>query len=496
MLKPSIILTLMAATVLPWLASGQSSDPVGWTGPPDELLRFQIAQVISEAKPGRRARAVEVLQEFAQQAEKLGDRESWADSQLGLARLSLAAAGNEWLEVEPLAVLEELLDRAERGRWNRIRIEALRLHSECLAEGDQPLAAARELELAASVSFASNMHGSGVESLADAARVYRNLGHAAQVRQIWSLIDLAMNQRSAQINQATRELIAKARIAASPALALTPPPSEPLKAGVDFQPLDSGVVVSTSAAEDGRAKFLIINHSSYPAEGVLTVHSGQAEVTSWRGGTEGQLILLHPAVVPKMERRRISLLPGERVRLFLEYAPRHDHAAFSDSVSLVWTDSKGDQPTRCTFQFRNDIERTSSVVNSSRLQSRPAWPVPVYHEIFFRGGSSQIENVLTIASVPCRLEIYDEDSGSLVAIDAEGDGVFTSPGDLLPPENDRDQDGRPDLVVSAEASVRSLEIYAFPHQSGGQMAEISLHLADYSVRPARWRKEAVDQVAP
>ena len=103
-----------------------------------------------------------------------------------------------------------------------------------------------------------------------------------------------------------------------------------------------------------------------------------------------------------------------------------------------------------------------------------------------------MENILATSSAAARVEIYNEESGELIGIDGEGDGYFDGPNDFLESVNDRDHDGRPDLVVGPQNPVGSLEIYLFPIDRASSETKLTLSLADYTGRPARWRPDSVN----
>ena len=98
------------------------------------------------------------------------------------------------------------------------------------------------------------------------------------------------------------------------------------------------------------------------------------------------------------------------------------------------------------------------MVNAGVFQLNAGWSIPLYHEIYHRGTRARVQNLAVSASAACRLEIFDHDTGRLLAVDANGDGSYFSPGDRV--LEDADRDGWPDLVIGDRA--RALEICAWP----------------------------------
>jgi len=459
------------------------------------LLRVQISAAASDVRPGNRVAAAETLQMLLREAEKAGQERAVAEAQVALAKVVLEAdfENGEIVPVEPLPLLESALERCAALGWKELKMEALRLHARCLGELDQPIAACRELELAGSLALDLGRADDGVDSLLQAARVYHRLGHAVRVRQIWTLLQLVRLQRADEVAVETEERIDRAAAQFADILTLTPAPQGPPVPGVRLQPLRNAVVVANNRTEDGRTRFLLINQSALPAEGDLSILAEGAGVKSWQAGQNGHFVHLDPAGEKKAANRHIRLLPGQQLRLFLEHLPL-DHATLTDKVRLTWTDAEGAQQADCQFRFDPAAAQRSQVINGSIVKGQAAWPAPLYHELFFRGRGSVVENFLARASVPCRVEIYREGTGELIAVDAEGDGLFTGPGDHIAEGYDRDEEGRPDLILTSQTSG-SLEIFALPLQGDGQTAALSIHLADYSVKPARWREDATDTIA-
>jgi len=77
----------------------------------------------------------------------------------------------------------------------------------------------------------------------------------------------------------------------------------------------------------------------------------------------------------------------------------------------------------------------------------PIWIVEGSHS--FRVNSSR----------RCRVEVLDARADTLLAVDADGDGAFTSPGDSV--FSDSDGDGFPDLPAG-ENGLGEIEILIFP----------------------------------
>lgn len=122
---------------------------------------------------------------------------------------------------------------------------------------------------------------------------------------------------------------------------------------------------------------------------------------------------------------------------------------------------------------------------------QPGWSIPLYHEIYGRRRRARVENLQVKASVPARLEILDQETGKLLAVDAEGDGLYTSPGDRV--LQDQDGDGNPDMIVGDRA--QAVEIQVWPAPATGGVLTVTAGLRD-AMQETGWRIDAVNTLRP
>ena len=114
-----------------------------------------------------------------------------------------------------------------------------------------------------------------------------------------------------------------------------------------------------------------------------------------------------------------------------------------------------------------------------------------------RAVGHHIQDFQFATDMPCRLEIFDVDDtdgtivdpGRLLAIDAEGDGYFSSPADAL--LSDHSADGTSDIIIGRDS--RCLEIHVWPlvRLAAGQSITLrsSLRTADGS-----WAPSAINEI--
>ena len=140
-------------------------------------------------------------------------------------------------------------------------------------------------------------------------------------------------------------------------------------------------------------------------------------------------------------------------------------------MEVVWQGEGAAVKSLGTFYFSKGLP-TSSVVNVGVFHLHAGWCIPLYHEIYHRGNQVHLQNLQVTASAGCRLELFDHDTKRMLAVDADGDGYYRSPGDQV--LDDADHDGWPDLAIGDEA--RSIEIYAWPLGNTGSGITVKVGL--------------------
>ena len=111
------------------------------------------------------------------------------------------------------------------------------------------------------------------------------------------------------------------------------------------------------------------------------------------------------------------------------------------------------------FGFTNDM-RAVAVVDASLAEQNPFYAIPFYHDVYSRVTERGFQNIKAELSAPGRLELYEETTGRLLAVDNDGDGNFESKGDAV--YVDQDENGWPDIPVDAESGARVLQLLVFP----------------------------------
>ncbi|MDQ8195413.1 hypothetical protein QEH59_13335 [Coraliomargarita sp. SDUM461004] len=128
------------------------------------------------------------------------------------------------------------------------------------------------------------------------------------------------------------------------------------------------------------------------------------------------------------------------------------------------------------------------VINAAEIRDNPFYLIPVFHQISRPGNASDTIQIRTRASAPTRIEVYDT-SGQLCSVDAEGNGRFDDPGDLLLTEQ---VDARYP-VFRSEGGLQQLEFRYQPwDRTANERIEIDIQTRNSA--EADWESDVQDWI--
>ena len=444
----------------------------GWLGEGSDL-GLELAHVVAAGKKGNPGQARRDLELIAAEAEARGLKEVWIQAQQAWIRFTLA----DQPEADLSPAVEQVLRRAQEWGLAAEEIEIYALWAETLKSQGQWLMAWKAQDRTTQLALDAGRVTRALEAFLEMARLCRTAGHGGRLQQVWVRIDQVRGTRPATLPQALSDALTEEREAGAALLAQAGPAGRP--AGVvDLQPKDSRVLVSSSDREMARSRFLLTNPSAFAVEGTLTITAAHAGISSWQMGSGAVYVTMDPSG-REGSSQPVRLLPGQQREVYVERGP----GVAEETVSVVWQGSGGTANASGTFYFAEGLP-VSSVVNAGVFQLQAGWCIPLYHEIYHRGPRAQVGNLAVAASAPCRLEVFDYDTGRLLAVDAEGDGSYGGPGDQVLADEDRD--GWPDLVIGDRA--RAIEICAWPlaaNTASGITVRAGLRGRAGQINPAR-----------
>ena len=431
-----------------------------WLGEGSDL-GVEVAHVIAAGKKGNRGQARRDLEGIAAEAEVRGLKQVWLQAQQWWVRFTLV----DQPEVDLTPAVDELREKVVAWGLAGEEAEIYGLWAEVLKGQGQWLMALKAQDRVSQLALDAGRVPRAVEAFLEMARLCRGAAHGWRLGQVWARLDQVRQARPGAWPEALEAAVAAERAAGAALLGPLGRVFLP-EAGVDLQPRQNRVLVSSSARELGRSRFLLTNATAFTVEGRLGITAKRAAVSGWQSGESGLYVSLAKGGAEAAERVQ-RLLPGQQLEVYVEHEP----SAEEDEVRVVWQGGGAPVVATGTFYFADGLPATS-VVNAGVFQLHAGWCIPLYHEIYQRGLRARVQNVQVQASAACRLELYDHDTGRLLAVDADGDGAYGHAGDQV--VEDADRDGWPDLVIGDRA--RAIEICAWPLGVTGSGLSLSVGL--------------------
>jgi hypothetical protein len=164
-----------------------------------------------------------------------------------------------------------------------------------------------------------------------------------------------------------------------------------------------------------------------------------------------------------------------------------DSAPISLELALV-EDGHEDQVVSFSYPESESVAE-EAVINASYVENNPFYMVSIFH-VLQRLDSKEAasQDLRFIASEPARIEAYDA-LGHLMFVDADGDGEFHSPGDVL--SADHNQNAVADVIYATGEDATSLELKVLPHQRP-ESGQLEIEIRSFS--DDAWQSDAVDVI--
>lgn len=206
----------------------------------------------------------------------------------------------------------------------------------------------------------------------------------------------------------------------------TPEPASPVPAVVaDAPPLRVQPLAVSSIAipgEAARTRFAVFNPAATGVGGEWKITGPGATVRA------GAVLFVAGESSKSLSLPRIIAAGGES-----EIVVNMDAAAgvAESEVRIAWENAGKPAGEASLWDVSWDPAATGSVVlDASSLEAGPFRSVALFHELAVPAGESEGIAFRLRSPQPLRVEYYDSRSKGLVAIDANGNGDFTEPGDL------------------------------------------------------------------
>jgi len=515
-----------------WLAQRDGVTPQVWSLFDEALSHYtnsleyysaeeqgRIVQADLLAQDGRTEECLALIDKIVESVRSQHHAELLARALKSRARYGLAAVGRAQPVVNDL---EESL-ALYRSLGSKIdEVELYELYARWLGNQGYNAEALRMWERAYEMSEALNLHFRALHMLLGIADLQLHLGNISDLARVWDRINrfvaacaslpdpTLLRLRLAQMDylkflgdqeglqgayDRTAAFIKNSSLTSyQTAVFLSYQLKSPLAANrpktqagpaVDLQP--SRVTTLVSTGELAHARFGIFNPSSRTVQGILNLNSPDAHY-KWTPSAQGWNIeLARGTGGAQNASRQLTIPPGTASMLYFEALP----SIFEVTNRLVisW---QGQSTAQASWEFMASPDaRDVAVANANLAADNPFYAVPFYHEIYSRSANPEIVNFRVQTSVPCRVEIMDAVTGKLLAIEANGDGDFDGPGDVL--YADEDSNGFPDFVLDRNHDTASFELLVYPASSSPRKkSEVEIRL--FVERDRAWVEQAIDRL--
>ncbi|MBT7959371.1 MAG: tetratricopeptide repeat protein [Akkermansiaceae bacterium] len=206
-----------------------------------------------------------------------------------------------------------------------------------------------------------------------------------------------------------------------------------------------------------RASFFLINRESTGLTGKVVVTGNGVSFVIPDGETIPS-VRFDPNLPKKTIEHRIRIESGRMVEIrFASSKPLsgQDNRQFS----LTWqSDNRQEPPQEAKWGiFHSITEQNYAVLDSAQCTPTPFIGVPVLHHIHFPETAENPVGFRMRSKIPLRLEYRKAGTGKLLAVDDNGNGIFTDGGDFISPQkpNITNQDFP---VISPEKNMQFAEI--------------------------------------
>jgi hypothetical protein len=204
-----------------------------------------------------------------------------------------------------------------------------------------------------------------------------------------------------------------------------PKPAAAAPAVVDTPPLRVQPLAVSSIAipgETARTRFAVFNPAATGVRGEWKITGPGAEVD----GSAVRFIAGQPSKSLSLPR---AVAGGGESQLIASMDAAADMAA--SEIRIAWENAGKPAGEASLWDVSWDPAATGSVVlDASSLEAGPFRSVALFHELAVPAGETEGIAFRLRSPQPLRVEYYDSRSKELVAIDANGNGDFTEPGDL------------------------------------------------------------------
>lgn len=219
--------------------------------------------------------------------------------------------------------------------------------------------------------------------------------------------------------------------------------------------LEPNVVVSAPLI--GQSSMAIFSLSNQTNKNQSVVLSTSGQKTNIREEPTSGSILIDLGIASGENQIQLTLKPEEQRFISIQSDIEKPHRL---QMKLTQTNSSSQQ---AEFRVSGATGNRIAITNAALVEQNPFYASSIFHVIQRGKDAPHTVNLRFSASDSLRIECYDH-NGNLIFVDTDGDGNFTSPGDLL--RLDQDADGNPDITFDDNTTSHLVEIRLSAQESG------------------------------
>ncbi|MFP4070349.1 MAG: hypothetical protein ACLFVC_09250, partial [Opitutales bacterium] len=256
---------------------------------------------------------------------------------------------------------------------------------------------------------------------------------------------------------------------------------------LDLQP--KRITFAPLAGKGGEAVFSLSNLSARDVRALLHIESAhvRAAIETQAGGMRIDLSRAQEGA-SSTQSGPIPLSASEQTLLRVRIPP--DFVSESDVRLRLSASPDSDATTADLVVLPESEAERIHVVNAAEITDNPFYLIPVFHQISNPRGQTAEVSIRTIASEPTRIEAYDA-AGQLCFVDAEGNGRFDDPGDLLLTQR---IDARfPVFTVGEDSGLIELRYQPFRRSDDGR---IEVRVQTRPDAETDWETDVIDWILP
>lgn len=244
---------------------------------------------------------------------------------------------------------------------------------------------------------------------------------------------------------------------------------------------------SVFAGESVRNRFILSNVGQNTEKGFFTLKGAGTIASSWNTETGILTYTIEPgSETSKADSPQIEARSGEQLLVYLEHNKVPDETV---AYQLSWTGKHSLQST-WTISAHQTPHAKTQIANSSEATFNLFYAITFFHEVFVRSSDMPVSNIRALASMPCRVEIWDSNHEELIAVDANGNGSFEDPGDMV--NADADANLYPDLDTPETYVAIGLELMVYPLDNTQEKGDLSVEFQ--LLESDGWQTQVVDTI--